>query len=180
MGIPGYKLQLMRHHRPSVMRQPTPGDLAGLGGQTAALCEMTRQVLNRLDALIAAITGSPLGSPEAFERGVLTRDDTLIDSIRLSMASVPITHEVVQVAGGATVAITPIIRNTGERPIPFMITNNDNAQFLRWGSETLTPLNGAILRAETTIIVRVLPSSTVYAIFPTFTKTVSVSRLGIP
>lgn len=182
MGIPGYKLQLMRHQRPSVISEPTPADLAGLGSQTAALCEMTRQVLNRMDALIQAITSIPLTEPEILARGapITGIDDLLIGYIRLSMASVPVTHEVLQVEGGAAVAITPVIRNTSERTIPFMLTNNDNAQFLRWGADTLTVLNGAILKNETSVIITVSANSSIYAVFPVHTSTVSLSRLAIP
>jgi hypothetical protein len=142
---------------------------------------MTRQVLNRMDALIQAITSIPLTEPEILARGApITGDDLLIGYIRLSMATVPVTHEVLQVEGGAAVAITPVIRNTSERTIPFMLTNNDNAQFLRWGADTLTVLNGAILKNETSVIITVSANSSIYAVFPVHTSTVSLSRLGIP
>lgn len=182
MGIPGYKRQLMRGQRPSVMRQPTPPDLAGLGIQTAALCNVTRQVLNRLDSLIEAMTLSPVTAPAILRPGdpvVMQGFGELIRVFKLSMATVPVTHEVVQVPCTPS-AITPVIVNPSERTIPMLLTNNDNAQIVRWGAETLTHLNGAILKSEESVIIHVLPGTTIYAIFPLFTGTVSLSRLGIP
>jgi len=104
----------------------------------------------------------------------------LIEYIRLGLASVPITHERVQVVGGEDVPITPVIKNPTGRSIPMMLTNDDNAQLLRWGSDTVTQINGAILSSEKTAIIVVPPDSYIYAIFPMFTSTVSISRLGIP
>lgn len=186
MGVPSWKLQQMRRQPLSVITQPPPADLAGLGSQTAALCEISRQVINRLDMLIEAITGSPLRTTDAL-RAIEAGDPllmagiaTLTEYFRLSLASVPITHEVLQVAGGGLASITPVIRNSSERTIPMMLTNDDNAQFVRWGADTLTVLNGAILKDSTSEIIRVLPNSIIYAIFPAFSSTVSVSRLGIP
>ena len=182
MGIPGWKLQLMRHQRPSVMRHPTPPDLAGLGSQTAALCDVTRQILHRLDSLIQAMTLSPVTAPSILRPGdpvVMHGFGDLIELFKLSMATVPVSHEVVQVEAAPN-KITTVIRNAGERTVPMLLTNNDNAQILRWGAETLTHLNGAVLKSESSAIINILPGTNVYAIFPLFTSTVSISRLGIP
>lgn len=170
------------------MRPEKPRSLAGLGSQTAALCDITRQVLRRFDLLIEAMGGSQ----RSISTGVLAprlndrADVVLINALakltelfRLSLATIPVTHEVVEVLESSS-GITEIIRNSTERVVPMMITNNDTSQFLKYGAETLTHLNGAMLMSEKSIIVNVMPSSAVYAVFPLYTASVSISRLGIP
>ena len=180
MGIPGDKRQLMRGQRPSILAERRPQDLAGLGSQTTALCEMFRQLAVRLDRLTAVMSQFPAQMIQVLQVAGDLDLGKLIEYIRLGLASVPITHERVQVVGGEDVPITPVIKNPTGRSIPMMLTNDDNAQLLRWGSDTVTQINGAILSSEKTAIIVVPPDSYIYAIFPMFTSTVSISRLGIP
>jgi len=165
--------------RGSVVTRP-PRDLAGLGSQMTALCEMTRQLAVRLDRLTAVMSQFPAQMIQVLQVAGDLDLGKLIEYIRLGLASVPITHERVQVVGGEDVPITPVIKNPTGRSIPMMLTNDDNAQLLRWGSDTVTQINGAILSSEKTAIIVVPPDSYIYAIFPMFTSTVSISRLGIP
>lgn len=170
----------MRQERPSLLRERTPGDLSELGAVSGTLCEISRQLAVRLDRLTAVMSQFPAQMLQVVEAAGDVDLGKLIEYMRLSLASVPITHERVQVAGGLGVAITPVIKNPTGRSIPMMLTNDDNGQLLRWGSDTLTQINGAILSSEKSAIIYVPPNSYVYAIFPLFTSTVSISRLGIP
>lgn len=175
----------MRQERPSLLRERTPQDLAGLGSQMTALCEMSRQLAIRLDRLTAVMSQFPAQMIQVLQVAGDLDLGKLIEYMRLGLASVPMTHERVQVAGGTDgagdpVAITPVIKNPTGRSIPMMLTNDHNAQLLRWGSDTLTQITGAILSSETSVIIVVPPNSYVYAVFPLFTGTVSISRLGIP
>lgn len=185
MGIPGYKLQIMRHQRPSVMREPTPQDLAGVGDLSGALCEISRQLAVRLDLLTEVMGQFPAQILQVLEAAGHLDVRELTHYMKLSLASVPITHETVRVLGGTDgagdpVAITPVIRNTIGKSVPMLITNDDNSQKLRWGASTLTQTNGAILTSEKSEKIWVPPDALVYAVFPLFTGTVSISRLGVP
>lgn len=171
--------------RRSDMTQPMQRDLTGVGDLSGALCEISRQLALRLDRLTDVMSQFPAHMLQVLESAGQLDVRELTHYIKMSLASVPTTHETVKVAGGtdasgAAVAITPVIKNTTDDSVPMMMTNDDNAQMLMWGSSTLTQTNGAILSSEKTVIIVVPPNSYVYAVFPLYTRTVSISRLGIP
>lgn len=175
----------MLQDRRSDMTRPMPRDLAGVGDLSGSLCEISRQLALRLDRLTDVMSQFPARMLQVLESAGQLDVRELTHYIKMSLASVPTTHETVKVAGGAVpsgapVPITPVIKNPMDNSVPMMITNDDNAQLLFWGASTLTQTNGAILSSQETVIIVVPPNSYVYAIFPMFTGTVSISRLGIP
>jgi hypothetical protein len=157
-----------------------PGGTSEPGVLSGDLCEISRQLAVRLDRLTQVMSQFPAQMMQVLEAAGDLDLRELTKYIKLGLASVPTTHETVRVAGGTGVAITPVIKNPTANSVPMMITNDDVGQLLRWGSSTLTQTNGAILSSEKSAIIRVPPNSYVYAIFPLFTGTVSISRLGIP
>lgn len=159
MGIPGVR---------KLTPQLKPDDIA-------SICTIARQLAVRIDDLIAQLAVSP---ERAFmyagrETGGIAEAVYLL---RLHLASMPRDHKVVTVTNEAT----PILENPSGNVVPVMVTNNDNAQYLRYGVGTLAGDTAPIIAPRAKEKIHIPPSTTLYGIVGGGDITVAVSRLALP
>ena len=165
-----------------------PDNVMNLGGNGGAqdpllqfLCGIARQIVERLDSIDRGVRGIAIeegeGSTIYAEKSIgdLGIPD-LIEYTRLALASMPTQHQVVALSTSPEV----VIDNSNPDPVAMLITNEDNALVMRYGSDTVTATNGAILPPETSMKVIIPANTKLYAILPSGTASIGVAKLELP
>ena len=159
------------------MRQDDLGRTTGLLPQIDAdavslLCGIGRQVASRLDRIAALLREL---KPDVVY-GAEIRLGELLELLRLDLASMPRDHA--NVAVGSTP--TSLVLNTTGGPLPYIITNLDNAQMLHYGVGSIDANSGPIIKPKESQKVIVQSSSELHGIVGGANISVAVSRLYIP
>lgn len=144
------------------------------------VCSVGRQLGYRLEVLIETLQRGAepdMEAPLSGPGGAYTPITRMVELMRLDLASHPRDHQLRTVtnAGGSK-----IMSNTTTYSIPILVTNQDNAQKLYYGSATATITNAPIIEPESSLKIILSPNSDLYGIVVGADITVSVSNLDLP
>jgi len=159
------------------MRREELGRTTGLLPQIDAdavsmFCDTARQMALRLDIIAELLR--KLKPDVVYGTEIYMAE--LIELMRLDLASMPRDHGVVSVASTAT----PIVQNTTPGPVPYIVTNLDNAQMLHYGVESISATTGPIIKPKDSLKIIVQSSEELKGIVGGANIDVAVSRLFMP
>lgn len=146
----------------------------------SALCAVNRQLAERIDELIDIIKRTARGEPIPGVPGAPAvlpgAQESVAGLLRILLASMPRDHQIV------TVGTTPtwMAENKSSLDVPVLVTNQDFAQQLRYGTATLTATTGPLIDPETTEKVVIPPNQVLYGLVPAATIDVAISTLFLP
>lgn len=143
------------------------------------VCSVGRQLAYRLEKLIDVLERAPEepGLVPTTGPGVqYTPVGRMVELMRLQLASYPRDHAIKVVTNGGDL----IISNLLPYSIPILITNQDNAQRLWYGSAPATINNAPLIEPEASLKIILSPSSDLYGIVSGANITVALSNLDLP
>lgn len=149
------------------------------GAILEVVCSVGRQLAYRLEKLIDVLERAPdeegLG-PTTGPGAQYTPVGRMVELMRLQLASYPRNHSIQVVTNAGDL----IISNPLSYSIPVLITNQDNAQILWYGSAPATIINAPRIQPEASKKIILSPSSDLYGIVAGANITVAISNLDLP
>jgi len=147
------------------------------------ICAVGRQLAYRLDKLIDVIQrGEPepeeLLAPTTGPGVAYTPIGRMVELMRLELANLPKDHRTASI--GTT--RVPLAQNPYSYTIPILVTNLDNAQFLYYGSGTVSVSgNSPFIEPEKPMKLYLTPSQDLYVVVAgPANVTVAISNLWLP
>lgn len=143
------------------------------------LCSSFRQIAHRLDKLIDVLErGAEEEEVDLIfgPGGARTPIGRMLELMRLDLASYPRDHQIQTVTNTGD----RIMSNSQAYSIPILVTNEDNAQLLYYGSSHASTLNAPIIEPESSKKIILTPSADLYGIVIGANITVAISNLDLP
>ncbi len=147
-------------------------------GILEVICSVGRQLGYRLEKLIDVLERGPedLKAPLSGPGAAYTPIGRLVELMRLDLASYPRDHQVRTITNSGV----KIMSNSLTYSIPILVTNEDNAQKLWYGSAPAAMTNAPIIEPEASKKIILSPNADLYGIVQGADISVGVSHLALP